>query len=83
MVRGLWLSHCNWRNNLEQELRWDRGYVAGDDEWNDLQVCLSAAGDTAATPTDPDTGKQEQVREKGRGKTNRCSGSFYFPEHCS
>ena len=48
-----------------QEWRRGRGYVAGDDEWNDLQVRLSTVADTAATATDPDTGKQEPVRKKG------------------
>lgn len=36
-----------------------------------LQVCLSAVADTAATPTGPDTGKQELVREEKTAKTNR------------
>lgn len=35
-----------------------------------MQVHLSAVADTAATPTGPDAGKREPVREENRAKTN-------------
>lgn len=36
-----------------------------------LQVRLSAVANTAATPTGPDVGKREPVREEKTAKTNR------------
>lgn len=37
---------------------------------DELQVRLSAGADTAATPTGPNAGKRESVREEKRAKTN-------------
>ena len=64
-------GRCRQAGRLGQRGAKDRVYVAGDDEWNELQMRLFAVADTAAMPTGPDAAKQEPVREEKQEKGKR------------